>query len=588
MTKIDMKYTSLFWKLGFVEETTDSYTKNYKDSHRIDIEAEKQIVNYRFKKKTDDFPNALCEHKDFVILECVNRLLEKGFDPDDLLLTSGTVKHEKPDIIILDKVNIPLIAFDCKRWGGDFEEELVNVKKGSGLLFSYFKKHKKVRYLCLYTSRLDGGILEYKNAILTTVNYDNKIYFIGIFEENLKPYKPILSLSEKEKKNNFNKIKLELIKNSDNFDFLIENDVLVKYQGREKNIKIPNSIKKIGIGAFWNCTSLIAVEIPNGLEIIGGDAFYYCHNLKSLNIPKSVQIIGNDPFAACPLLTLTNESPNFILNEGVLYNKEKDTLIHYPINNSSKKFVIPDGVKYIGKHAFYNCINLKSITIPQSVLCIENNAFADCKNLTLTNRGSNFALEDGVLYNNEKTQLISLIDHQLEILDIPNSVMTIGKNAFWNCVNLKRVSIPKSMTRIGYNPFAGCNSLILKNNSPYFTLKDGVLYNKEITEIIYFPNTSISKKISIPSSVTSIGRNSFTYCVNLEELIIPPNVTTIERGAFSGCLNLSFIVIPESVEFIGKWAFSYCKSLKTIKISKKTVIEDFAFAECQVKLTLLV
>jgi len=75
--------------------------------------------------------------------------------------------------------------------------------------------------------------------------------------------------------------------------------------------------------------------------------------------------------------------------------------------------------------------------------------------------------------------------------------------------------------------------------------------------------------------------------VNLETLIVPADVTIIERGAFSGCINLSSITIPDSVKFIGKWAFGHCKNLKTIKISKNTVIEDYAFAECQVKITLI-
>jgi hypothetical protein len=286
------------------------------------------------------------------------------------------------------------------------------------------------------------------------------------------------------------------------------------------------------------------------------------------------------------LVSLTNDSSNFILEDGVLYDKAKLNIIHYPINNSSTYFIIPNGIKYIGKHTFYDCSNLNSITIPSSVICIENNVFAGCKNLELINNSPNFILDNGMLYNEEKTQSISLIDYELETLVIPESVKTIGKNTFWNCLNLKRLTISNSVTRIGYNPFAGCNSLVLKNHSPHFTLKNGVLYNKEKTEIIYCPNTSISKTISIPSSVVSIGRNSFAYCVNLENLVVPTNVTIIERGAFSGCIKLSSITIPESVKFIGKWAFGHCKSLKTIKISKNTVIEDCAFAECQVKLTL--
>lgn len=590
MPYVDFKYTSLFWKLGFVEETSDNYVKKYSDSYQINIEAERQEINYGNNFKTNNTtPTNLYEHKDFVVLECVNRLLEKGFSRTDLQLIGDADKVEMPDIIVCDNLGNEYFAIDCRRWGKDFEKEFANFKKGKGRLLSYYKNFKEVKYLCLYTSRLDGGLLELKNPIISTSNIDNKIefFFLGIFEDNIKPYNALLSFSEQERNQKFSKMDKEASEIHDIGDYQIEEGVLIKYSGNSKNITIPSNVINVGPGAFWNCTSLVSVEIPNGVKSIGGDAFYYCSNLKYVNIPRSVEAIGNDPFAGCSLVSLTNDSSNFILEDGVLYDKAKINIIHYPINNSPTYFIIPNGIKYIGKHTFYDCSNLIGITIPSSVICIENNVFAGCKNLELINNSPNFILENGVLYNKEKTQLISLIDYELENLVIPESVKTIGKNPFWNCLNLKSLTISNSVTRIGYNPFAGCNFLVLKNHSPHFTLKNGVLYNKEKTKIIYCPNTSVSKTISIPSSVISIGRNSFAYCVNLEELVVPTNVTFIERGAFSGCINLSSITIPESVKFIGKWAFGHCKSLKTIKISKNTVIEDYAFAECQVKLTLL-
>ena len=590
MPYVDFKYTSLFWKLGFVEETSDNFVKKYSDSYQINIEAERQEINYgnnfRINNST---PTNLYEHKDFVVLECVNRLLEKGYFRTDLQLINDADKVEMPDIIVCDNLGNKYFAIDCRQWGKDFEKEFANFKKGNSRLLSYYKNFKEVKYLCLYTSRLDGGLLELKNPIISTSNIDNKIefFFSGIFEDNIKPHNALLSFSEQERNQKFSKMDKEASEIHDIGDYQIEEGVLIKYSANSKNIIIPSNIINIGTGAFWNSTSLVSVEIPNGVKSIGGDAFYYCSNLKYVNIPRSVEAIGNDPFAGCPLVSLTNDSSNFFLEDGVLYDKANTNIIHYPINNSSTYFIIPNGIKYIGKHTFYDCSNLISVTIPKSVICIENNVFAGCKNLKLINNSPNFILENGVLYNKEKTQLIALIDYELETLVIPESVKTIGKNSFWNCLNLKSLTISNSVTRIGYNPFAGCNFLVLKNNSPHFTLKNDVLYNKEKTEIIYCPNTSISKTISIPSSVTSIGRNSFAYCVNLEDLVVPTNVTIIDRGAFSGCINLSSITIPESVKFIGKWAFGHCKSLKTIKISKNTVIEDFAFAECQVKLTLL-
>ena len=587
MTYVDMKYTSLFWKLGFVEETTDIYIKNYTTSYHIDIQAEKQEIIYGENLNSDiDPPMTLYEHKDFVVLECVNILLKKGYARKNLHIIGDVESNEMPDIIVYNDLGEGLYAIQCKRWGKDFEEDLDFFKKGKGGLFSYFKKNKNIRYLCLYTSRLDGGLLEYKNTIIMTSSiYNNMTFFhLGIFEGNIKPYNLEISLSDKEKQIFFEKVNAEANKIDDIQDFLIEEGVLIKYIGESENIIIPSNVQSIGIGAFWNCMSLFSVVIPNGVERIGGDAFYYCKNLENINIPNSVELIGNDPFAGCPLLTVNNNSPNFILEDGVLYDKKRTTIIHYPINKRSKTFDIPDGVKFIGKHAFYDCSNLNYITIPKSVICIENNVFAGCKRLIVINLSPYLVIENGVLYNNEITQLFSLFDYNLETLIIPDSVRTIGKNAFWNCRNLKSLVIPKSVTRIGYNPFGGCNSLVIENLSPFFKIENGVLINKEKSELIYCPNTSISETFTIPESVISIGSNSFTSCVNLKKLVIPSNITIIERGTFSGCINLSSIKIPHTVKFIGKWAFGHCKSLKTVEISRNTLIEDFAFAECPAKI----
>lgn len=236
MTYVDMKYTSLFWKLGFVEETTDIYIKNYSPSYQIYIQAEKQEINYGENSHSNsNIPTTLYEHKDFVVLECVNKLLEKGYSRNNLQINGNAESNELPDIIVYNDLGDYLFAIHCKRWGRDYEEELAIFKKGEGVLFSYFKKNKKLRYLCLYTSRLDGGLLEYKNF--------------------------------------FNKLNADAL--TDNYieDYLIEKGVLIKYMGERDKITIPSNVQRIGTGAFWNCTSLKSVEIPNGVKCIGGDVF---------------------------------------------------------------------------------------------------------------------------------------------------------------------------------------------------------------------------------------------------------------------------------------------------------------------------
>jgi len=434
---------------------------------------------------------------------------------------------------------------------------------------------------------LDGGLLEWLYVILNTSEMQKTIipYFSGIFEDESTPFKILPSLSENERKQMFNDMEVKLSKNEDIQDFNIKEGKLIKYLGHKEHISIPKPLTSIETGAFWNCMSLVSVKLPNGIVRIGGDAFYYCKNLKEINIPSSVQYIGNDPFAGCPKIALENKSPDFVLENGVLYNKAKTMIIHYPISNTSKEFEIPESIEFIAKHAFYECKNLTSIIIPQNVKWIENNISAGCEKVKITNYSPYFTLENGVLYNKDKTQLYSVYDQDLEELILPSSLLTIGKNSFFNCTKLKHLVIPKSVTRIGYNPFVGCSSLKITNFSTNYCFKNGLLFNQEKTKLIYCPNTSVKNTITIPDFIQTIGRNSFSYCTNLVSLVIPKTVKIIERGVFSGCINLESIVIPESVQEIGKWAFSYCKSLKNISIPKNTEIGDFIFAESSVKVT---
>ena len=101
----------------------------------------------------------------------------------------------------------------------------------------------------------------------------------------------------------------------------------------------------------FGCNTCIEeVVLPQSLEKLGGDCFYYCKNLKKVNIPKNVRVMGDNPFAGCPKLEITNESPNFILQDGVLYNREKTVIICYPIKKTAEEFSLPNGIRIVGKH----------------------------------------------------------------------------------------------------------------------------------------------------------------------------------------------------------------------------------------------
>ena len=322
----------------------------------------------------------------------------------------------------------------------------------------------------------------------------------------------------------------------------------VKYSidGR-KLLKVPQKLKgtysiKEGIKiicdrAFEDCKSLRSLVIPDGVTRIGEGAFIGCESLKSIVIPDGVVCIGDETFFGC---------------------------------SSLASLVIPDGVTSIGNGAFAYCGSLKNLVLPESVVSIKGNLF--CKwNGEAKCLSPNFIFEDGVLFNKDKSTIISFRDKDITSYVIPDYVTSIGGDAFSGCESLKSIVIPDSVTCIGNRAFEFC-----------FSLKSLVL-SKSLTSIgdWAFNMAESLESLVIPDSVTSIGDYAFSGCRSLKSLVISNSVTHIAVGAFLSCTSLSSVVIPDGVTSIGEGAFIGCESLKSIDIPDGVVsIEKDAFRDC--------
>ena len=270
---------------------------------------------------------------------------------------------------------------------------------------------------------------------------------------------------------------------------------ITRYKGPDSGeVVVPKTIegyevKWIGGGwqdkVFQGYTGITSIVIPDSVISIGGSTFSGCQSLKEITIPDSVTEIGNDAFYRCTSLSKVDLPKNLTMIEGYTFSG----------CSSLESIVIPDGVTAIGTwnehdisygNTFSGCTSLKEIIIPDSVIKILDHAFSNCTSL--------------------------------ESITIGSGVESLGDEWIASCRRLENITVsPENKT---------------------YSSVDGVLFNKDKSELSAYPIGNKRSSYTIPDGVEKIGKKAFYGCRYIESLTIPVSVAEIEVSALGNCYDI--------------------------------------------------
>lgn len=321
-------------------------------------------------------------------------------------------------------------------------------------------------------------------------------------------------------------------------------------------------------------------------EFVGETLTAYNGSEKNISLPSSYSIAGtenveltfNDQFELLdyvaelmfstypfPLTVTDNENQEYVFNSEMEILENYDVV--YPVKMEVEKTIYVEGDDYqvteIGNQSFQGA-DIENVIIPNSILSIGNNAFQNCK--------------------------------LLKNITIPSSVTNIESFAFSNCDILEKISIPASVTNIGDNAFYGCvklTSIEVDEDNAIYLSEDGILFNKDNTILLCFPagktgnysipnflielgpnsfsDTSLATiDFSNANNLKTIGESAFNLAKNLKSIIVPEGVTSIGDNAFAHCYELTYIELPSTISVLGRSLCSSNSNLETFIIHDET------------------
>lgn len=341
-----------------------------------------------------------------------------------------------------------------------------------------------------------------------------------------------------------------------NFSAVFDVSAKTLYLSGKKIMTSSEDDKSYDAGYEYSCYVTYYPEkivVENGAEEIEKEFFKRFHEVKQISIPATVKteedFIGN--CEKLEMIYVDSSNPYLTAENGVLFNKSKTKLIKYPAEHKGEKYIVPETVTDIYQNAFCYADGLAELVLPPYLNPIEYHSlwFSDCENLerlVISEENQHYCTDSqGVLYNKEMTEIVC-VPAKVTKLIMPDTVTVFDGGIAGKIKELvigENFVMEEVFSR--YAGFDDIEKIDVSEKNKYYSAKDGVLYNKDKTEMLWYPQNKADKIFTVPDTVEAVG---FICNDNLEELILSDSVRTMYGVSLVFCDSLKKLHLGKNTE----------------------------------------